>query len=112
MKTKATKNFLTSGYKNIICIPAGALQTLLRYRDAAYYCASRNGWKCDIYQFGDAIISTGYQSFGNIIPSGNLIADYEHRAKNIVNNYDIDEECKPNMVNALAQEFVDVCLSA
>ena len=37
MKTKATKNFLTSGYKNIICIPAGALQTLLRYRDAAYY---------------------------------------------------------------------------
>ena len=112
MKTKATKKFLRNGYKNIIRIPACALQTLLSYRDAAYYCAGLYGWNCDIYQFGDTVISTGYQTFGNIIPSGNLSADYEHRAENIVRNYNISEECKQNMLDTLAQEFVDVCLSA
>lgn len=68
LKIRATQKEIKNGCAYIIKVPFCALQNLLRVDDPCAYTAGREGWSADVYDFGLAVIVTGYAPFGNIEP--------------------------------------------
>lgn len=79
-KVKVTQKLIKESYSNILIIPYGDLQHLLRYEGASYYTSSRCGWNANIYVYEDVAICTGYRPFGTYCPSRALVAKYNKLA--------------------------------
>jgi hypothetical protein len=109
MKHFDTKKNIVAHYgaNNIVCVPYGYLQDLLRCDDAEAYTSGTYGWNADIYGINGTAICTGYRPFGNIRPSRELIERYERLARAELESRNSRgwEELK-SALHALACEFV------
>lgn len=91
MKFKTTKRDIMANYGSVIKVGYCDLQNLLNYESPIAYTTGVYGWNADIYDFGGAVIVTGYRPFGNIRPDYEIINRYETEAENIYNNYKYDD---------------------
>ena len=87
MKFHTTKKAIMNGYKNVICVPYCALQSLLSHENAIAYTTRVEGWGADVYQFGNTAIVTGYAPFGNIRPGYEINKKYDDRAQSALPEY-------------------------
>ena len=107
MKFKTTQKEIKNNYYDIIRIGYCNAWYLLYYQEPIAYTSGIYGWNSDIYEVDGVAISTGYRPFGNVSSHG-LIADYNAKAKEIINNNmwkDKQEETK-QAVNKLLKEFI------
>ena len=105
-KLRVTKKQIKEGYKNIIEIGYCELQTLLRYESARYYTCGVYGWNADIYELDhDTVIVTGYNPFGNIKISREIIKKYEDEAGKIAFDWSKSYEENKKAIDKLIQEF-------
>lgn len=87
MKFRTTKKEIMRTGKPIICIGYDNIQHLLTFENAVAYTCGRDGWYCDIYNFNNCYISTGYQPFGTIRPPYELQKKYDNAAFNILSSH-------------------------
>jgi hypothetical protein len=106
-KVRVTKMEMRTNY-NIIKASYCRLQNLLNYEKAIAYSAGINGWSCDYYDINGVIISTGYAPIAsdNTNASYELMRDYDDRASEIINSYELDYDTKVKQVKALLSEFI------
>ena len=99
-KFRTSKKFIMESFDDVIAVGYCKLQHLLEYKQPIAYTTNRDGWRADIYEFGDTAIATGYGPFGNKNP------DYE-----TVRKYDEAAEGKtPEERDKLIEEFIgEVC---
>lgn len=91
MKTHTSMTrFTKGGYKVFRCGYCD-LQYIMVGVEPQYYNAGVYGWNCNIYQYGNIVITTGYRNMrGSLIPD-DLIKKYSENAKLIQK----DVYCKP-----------------
>ena len=110
MKYASTKKNIVAAYgaENIICVPYADLQNLLRMEDAEAYTSGIYGWNADIYGFGGFAICTGYRPFGRVHPSRDLVTEFDHRARRVLESVPCpnDWEETRRILHDLATEFV------
>lgn len=105
MKTLVTrKSIKESGYK-IISVGYCRLQHLLQYESPFAYSTRSEGWACDYYNINGIVVSTGYAPIGNKI-SFDLQIEYNDKAVEIVNSWDLSYEDKKIKVDELLKEFI------
>lgn len=110
-KIKVTNKFIKENYKNIIKLGYCEAQELLRFKDANYFTCGNCGWKAVFYEINNnTIISTGYQSIGNIEPNYEFVKKYDRKAKEINKNYSYEKEFI--QLNNLLNEFINECITA
>ena len=110
MKTKITRKAVREIYDNIICVGYCNLQYLLARETEMYYCTRVEGWACDVYDFGNTAIITGYDPFGNIRPSYELQCKYNKDAEKIIFDYSIKWETQREMLRKKIDEFINECI--
>lgn len=105
---KMTKRDVMNTFDTVISINYCAAQTLLKgVEPIGVYYSNATGWKADIYAFEGVAIVTGYQPFGNVKPSHNIIKRYEERARFIVDEW--NERRFPGLkcsLNELLHDFI------
>ena len=111
IKTRATNKEIKSGFSKIISVPYCAIQNLLKYSTANYYNYSTvYGWRNDIYVINfDTCIVTGYQPYGNIKPSAEILKKYESLAINELDK-NLNYEAKKKNINNLLIDFINEIL--
>lgn len=106
MKFKTTQRKIKNNYNIIIRVPYCKLQNLLSYKNPVAYTERREGWAADIYEvYVSVAIVTGYAPFGNLIPSFDLLSEYENKAEKIFLNSTTED--KEKALDSLLREFVD-----
>ena len=108
MKFKTTKKEIMRTGKPVICVGYDNIQHLLTYENPVAYTCGRDGWHCDIYDFNNCYISTGYQPFGTIRPSYDLQQKYDKVAQNILSAH--NNRTKQTLVTLL-QGFISEVLN-
>lgn len=100
MKLKASKN----DFKNSEVYRIGycQLQSLLNEKSPFAYSCGVNGWSCDYYQFGSAIISTGYSPIGKEVDY-KIVRLYESKAQKL---YELPYEKRNAKREKLLNEFI------
>jgi len=112
MKFKTTKKAILNGYPNTISIGYCSAWNLLRYEEPVAYTCGTYGWNADIYQITPIIaIVTGYRPFGNIKAAYSNIREYEAKAKEINENYNLSYNDKKVAVTNLLDEFITELLN-
>ena len=87
MKIKVTKKSVRNNYSKIITVGYCDMQDLLRYHHAESYCTRIEGWACDNYDMGNAVvISTGYSPIDGIRLEYSQIVTAERKAQKIWSN--------------------------
>ena len=111
IKLKATKKELKSRYNRILAIGYCDAECLLQFREPFSYCVRTEGWACDNYDVGGALISTGYSPIHtkNMSKDYNRTKSYNDRALVICNDYSIGYEKQKEMVEELLIQFVKEC---
>lgn len=109
MKVYLTRRELKKNFKYIIGVGYMRIQNLLKYQDASWYFADKDGWAADIYQIEDIAICTGYRPFGNIKIATNIVQEYDIRAMEICKNGKNFEEIKKS-INLLLKEFIQIAI--
>lgn len=105
MKTKITRKELRARHTDIfICSDIGYL---LSYRSPSFYNCGSYGWNWDCYSVGSVALLSGYRNFIGYRVSYDLQHEYNEKAREIINNWDIGTEEKIKRVNALLNEFID-----
>ena len=90
-KVKVTRRDVLRKFTNIISVPYGELNGLLKYEGPAFYLASKRGWDADGYIIdNDTCIVTGFRPFGNIFPAHALNDAFNCYAK----RDDTPDRCK------------------
>lgn len=102
LKIRATQKEVKNGCAYIIKVPFCALQNLLRMDDPCAYTAGREGWSADVYDFGLAVIVTGYAPFGNIEPPYEMLKEYNAKADSISDW---------RALAKLRNEFIQACIA-
>lgn len=72
-KIQRTKNQVRAKYDTVISAGYCKLQYLLNCYEPTTYCADYCGWRCDNYEIGGLLISTGYDP----VKAKNSHADYD-----------------------------------
>lgn len=81
MKTKITQKAIKKAFDNIIQIGYCQAPHLLARLEPNFYTAGLYGWRADVYIVDNkTAIVTGYNTFGNINPSHELIEKYDRLA--------------------------------
>lgn len=81
MKTKTTKKAIMQSFENVIQIGYCQAPNLLANLEPNFYTAGIYGWRADVYIVDNkTAIVTGYNPFGNINPSRELIEKYDRLA--------------------------------
>lgn len=109
MKTQETKKAVRESNNDIISVGYCNMQFLLNYQNPHNYNAGVYGWDCDNYYFYnyDLVISTGYRPIkGDLKIDNKVVSEYEEKARNIINNNDLDYNKKELSVNALLHELI------
>ena len=95
MKVQVTKKQVMSSYSNILKLSSCKLQDLLNRFSPRYYTCGVNGWNADIYIIDGMCIVTGYNPFGNIMPSVDIVKHAESMFNECIhNNIGTDAENK------------------
>lgn len=107
MKIKVSQKQIKENYKNIICVGYCDLWHLLRGQEERFYTSGINGWNADIYQINyNTVIVTGYRPFGNINTNYKINNKYEERAREILNNHNIEYNKRINKINKLLEKYI------
>lgn len=115
MKYKTTQKAIRNGYHTIIKIGYCAAQNLLNLENPIAYTSGANGWNADIYDLGGGVaIVTGYNPFGNVVPSYDKIKEYEDKAEKIRYEYSLPWKWQEQgeQLKQLINEFVKEVKSA
>ena len=105
MKTKITRKELRARHTRVfICSDIGYL---LSYRSPSFYNSGVYGWNWDCYSVGSVALLSGYRNFIGYKVSYDLQPRYNEKAREIVNDWNIEQKEKEERVNALLHEFVD-----
>ena len=112
MKFKASKKELREGYYRIIGVGYCNAQHLLQYQNPNSYCVRAEGWACDNYDVNGVLISTGYSYINskNTLHDYAMIREYDEKAREIVNDYNMKWEEKKVQVDNLLNEFISKCI--
>lgn len=107
MKVKVSKKEIKEHFTNIITIGYCNGENLLTYKNANYYSTRAEGWACDYYKIdNNTIISTGYAPIDSKYRDYEITRKYNEKAREIVNNYDIDYKTREKKVNKLLEKYV------
>ena len=106
MKFKSNRKEILAGFQYVIPIGYCNLWHLLSEEKPAAYVTRSGGWACDIYDFDDVAITTGYQPFGNLRVSYDLVEKYEETAKPIVENNNLSHLEKKDTLRKLIDELI------
>ena len=106
MKIKTNRKEVMAGFQYVI--PAGYCQlwNLLSMEKPVAYVTRSSGWACDVYDFDDVAIVTGYQPFGNLRVSYDLVEKYEETAKNVCANNSLSYLEKQENLRKLISDFI------
>ena len=107
MKYKTTLKAIRNNYNNVIRIGYCDAVDLLAFRRPVAYNSGVYGWNCDLYDFGDVAICTGYRPTGNIRPAYQTVRKYEEKARIIARSWDIDLDEKKTLLDDLLYTFID-----
>ena len=107
-KYRVTKKEMNEGYTHIIETGYCNLQFLLRFAEPFAYSTRAEGWACDYYDIDDVLICTGYVLMRSKRTKSNygLEHEYNKKAKEIFNNYDLTYEERKKQIETLFHEFV------
>lgn len=114
MKTQISKKQIISCYgkENIIRLGYCELCFLLEALGARYYCAGVYGWSCDVYTLGNYAITTGYNPFGAIRPSLDLVEKYDKLSKRVRDNKAIKHyNTRFSKYYELLQKFIEEAIN-
>lgn len=106
MKIKTSKRIINRNYKFVIPVGYCLLQYLLSEEKPIAYITRAEGWACDIYEFGNVVITTGYSPFGNTPADYDVTEKYENLAKQIVENESLTHVDKKESLDKLIKEFI------
>ena len=109
MKFQTTQKAIRASYRNIIVVSYAELQYLLKWRSPMAYNSGVYGWNCDIYDFGNVAICTGYRPFGNIKTSYEICRRYDQAAQNIckeINDYMDGYKRQREALEELIRDFI------
>ena len=106
MKYKTTDKAIRAGYGTTIRIGYCNAQNLLRLENPIAYNSNREGWKYDVYAFGNVAIITGYSPIGKIAPEYDTIRAYDKKARDILDNYGLTYEQQREQINGLIRAFI------
>ena len=106
MKKKTTKQFINSFFSNVIKVSYCDLQYLLSYEQPFGYNDGVFGWNWDAYNLYGVIIVTGYRNLVGRQADG--VAEYESKAKSIIQNCGISESERREQINKLLREFCKI----
>ena len=104
MKYKTTKKSIMEG-NTVLKIGYCNLQTLLTYENPFAYSTRAEGWACDYYNAGEAVISTGYAPCGKPVPY-DIQRKYEEKARRVMDNKWAWKQ-KKSYLWKLLQKFVE-----
>jgi len=68
MKFKTTQKAIKEGYSDIYAVNYCDACNILAPFEPVAYTAGIYGWNCDVYQFGQYAIATGYRTIGDVVP--------------------------------------------
>lgn len=108
MKYRTTKKEIRNCGSSVYKVGYCNLQFLLRFDNPFAYSEGVYGWACDYYKIGDydsIIISTGYSPIGKALDC-NICKEYDRKAREIFENYDLTCEQKKSEVKALLDKFI------
>ncbi|MBO5874881.1 MAG: hypothetical protein J6Q35_07670 [Rikenellaceae bacterium] len=107
MKFKTTQKAIRNGYKRVFAVGAADLQYLLTFENPMAYNSGVYGWNCDIYDFGDIALTTGYRPFGESLPY-ELVREFNTQAKDILTDSKLEyTECKELVYRLLWEVFLN-----
>lgn len=105
MKRKISRKELRERHTRIfVCSDVGYL---LSYRSPSFYNCGVYGWNWDCYSIGSVALLSGYRNFVGYRVSYDLQHEYNEKAREIVNDWNISSEEKIERVDALLHEFID-----
>lgn len=107
MKVRETKKSIRSRFTQIVGMPYGRAQNLLRFQKPFAYSDRVEGWACDYYVVGGVLISTGYDFIDSIGVNNVDARPYDERARAILHNYDIPYEEQKKQVEEILYEYID-----
>ena len=106
MKYKTTAKAIRNYCYNVKCAGYCDLQYLLYYVSPTSYTCGVYGWNFDVYELDGLTITTGYR--GMIGKRCEGIAEFENKAKSIINNWDMKTDEKKSLVMGLLSEFIEL----
>lgn len=107
MKKKTTQKAIKNNYHTIIKVGYCDVQHLLTYHKPVAYTVRAEGWASDVYDLGGGVaLSTGYKSFGNVMVDRDTLKDYEDRARDAADSYEISYNDKVGILVILLEEFL------
>ena len=106
MKFKSNRKEILAGFQYVIPIGYCNLWHLLSEEKPAAYVTRSGGWACDIYDFDDVAITTGYQPFGNLRISYDLVEKYEEMAKLVAGDDSLSYLEKQGNLRKLISDFI------
>ena len=105
MKFKTTTKAIRNGSVNVKCAGYCDLCHLLQYHEPIAYTCGVYGWNYDVYEVYGVTICTGYRGMPGTRLDG--IAEYDRKAREIVDNWDISYNEKREKVENLLKEFCE-----
>lgn len=107
MKFKTTQKAIRNGYRRVFAVGDADLQYLLTFENPMAYNSGVYGWNCDIYDFGNIAITTGYRPFGESLPY-ELVEEFNLRAKDILTDSKLEyTERKKLILSLLWDDFLN-----
>ena len=108
-KVKVSMKDMRDNYY-VIGIPYCKAQFLLYYQNPIAYSSGVYGWNCDYYDIDNVVISTGYRYINNkrTVYDYDLLKEYDKKAREIRDNYDLDYDDRIKQVNDLLSEFINI----
>lgn len=107
-KIRTTKKAMKVAFAYTISVNYCGLQTLLGAEEPIAYTIRPEGWGADIYDFGNVAIVTGYDPFGNIVPTYETVKKYEEEARklNDICQYEEKKAALRNLIDQFIEEVV------
>lgn len=103
MKFKTTQKAIRNGYRRVFSVGYADLQHLLTFENPMAYNSGVYGWNCDIYDFGDIAIVTGYRPFGESLPY-ELVKEFNAQAKDILTDSKLEYTERKELICRLLWE--------
>ena len=107
MKYKTTRKAIVSGTpaKRLICAGYCELQNLLRNHEPVAFTTGVYGWNFDVFEVYGMTICTGYRNMPG--RHANNCTEYEKKAREIRDNYNVSWDDRMAQIEALLKEFCE-----
>lgn len=107
MKFKTTRKAIVSGTpaKRLVCAGYCELQNLLRNHEPVAFTRGVYGWNFDVFEVYGMTICTGYRNMPG--RHANNCTEYEKKALEIRDNYNVPWDDRMAQIEALLKEFCE-----